>query len=158
RTISEWSKDGSRSTAMHETAHQLSFNCGLLNRNGDMPVWLCEGLACYCEATDKGGWQGIGEPNPARLNTLASVLGHNGTLIPLRSLVVEDDWRQRTDTVLLGYSQSWGLFRMLMQERPAALRNYLALIWPRRTPEHRLTDFGQVFGPDLDRLEQRYQE
>src|SRR5206468_2589596 len=36
------------STVMHEVAHQLSFNCGLLNRQGDTPLWLAEGLATYC--------------------------------------------------------------------------------------------------------------
>src|SRR5262249_44019053 len=35
------------STVMHEVAHQLSFNCGMLNREGDVPFWLAEGLACY---------------------------------------------------------------------------------------------------------------
>jgi hypothetical protein len=158
RAMTEWSKDGSLTTAMHETAHQLAFNCGLQNRFGDVPVWLCEGLACYCEATDRGGWQGIGEPNPGRVAVLASVLKRQGKLIPLRTLIVDDDWRQRTETALLGYSQSWALFRMLMQERPAALRTYLALTYPRRTPDHRLVDFGQAFGADLDRLEQRYFE
>src|SRR5262249_29214791 len=51
------------STIMHEAAHQLSFNTGLLNRHGDCPVWLAEGLATYCEATEQGSWQGIGAPN-----------------------------------------------------------------------------------------------
>ena len=45
-------------------------------------------------------------------------------------------------TALLGYAQSWALFRMLMEERPKQMRAYLTLIWDRRTSEHRLTDFG----------------
>jgi hypothetical protein len=158
RAMSEWSKDGSLSTAMHETAHQLAFNSGLQNRYGDIPVWLCEGLACYCEATDQGGWQGIGEPNPARIATLAATLKRKGKVIPLRTLVVEDDWRQKTDSALLGYSQSWALFRLLMQQRPSALRRYLALVFPRRTPDHRLTDFAECFGSDFEGLEQHYLE
>ena len=27
-------------TTMHEAAHQLSFNCGVLNRQGDLAIWL----------------------------------------------------------------------------------------------------------------------
>jgi hypothetical protein len=59
--------------------------------------------------------------------------------------------------VVVGYSQSWALFRLLMEERPRALRRYLALVYPRRTPDHRLADFAEAFG-DLTALEKRYQE
>ncbi len=143
-------------TVMHEAAHQLSFNCGLLRRDGDVPMWLAEGLACYCEVTDNGAWQGVGEPNPDRLRTLADSAGRR---LPLRALVAGDDWlRSDTRTVLVGYAESWALFRLLMEEKPAALRAYLELIGPRRTPEHRLADFAQGFGADLDRLERRFDQ
>ncbi len=59
--------------------------------------------------------------------------------------------------VVLGYAQSWALFSMLMEQRPKALRKYLALIESRRTPDHRLTDFAEVFGTDFDKLEVSYQ-
>src|SRR5262249_14880542 len=62
------------SLIMHEVSHHLSFNCGLLNREGDVPAWLAEGLACYCEATRGGAWQGIGEVSDTRLRTLADHL------------------------------------------------------------------------------------
>jgi hypothetical protein len=58
----------------------------------------------------------------------------------------------------LGYAQSWALFRFLMEEQPRKLRQYLTLIYPRRTPDQRLADFGQVFGGDLGKLEARYQK
>jgi hypothetical protein len=156
RHLSEWSQDAGLSTAMHETSHHLSFNCGLLNRFGDVPVWLAEGLATYCEATDEGGWQGIGEPNPSRIFVLDLVQKNNGKFIPLRVLIEDDRWRATTGAALLGYSQSWALFRMLMQERPAQFRAYLKMIYPRQGPEYRLADFCEVFGTDLERLEQRY--
>jgi hypothetical protein len=153
--------DANIGTIMHEVAHQLSFNCGLLNRTGDVPVWLAEGLACYCEATTSGGWQGIGEPNPMRAAALAGPARGQGAFIPLRALAGGDDWLRattQTDQVLLGYSQSWALFRMLMEERPQALRTYLALIHDRRTPDHRLADFGEAFGADLNKFEKRYHD
>jgi hypothetical protein len=152
--------DTNLATVMHEEAHQLSFNSGLLNRDGDVALWLAEGLACYCEPTQNGAWQGIGAANPQRAAALARVLGGGGKLIPLRELIGSDDWLRKAtavDGVLLGYAQSWALFRMLMEERPKALRQYLALVYDRRTPDHRLADFAEVFGADLGKFEARYQ-
>src|SRR5262249_59691296 len=58
--------------------------------------------------------------------------------------------------ILLGYAQSWALFRMLMDEEPHHMRTYLKFIYPQRVNERRLADFQQAFGSDLSRLEQRY--
>jgi hypothetical protein len=146
-------------TIMHEVAHQLSYNCGMLNRDGDVPLWLAEGLACYCEATTNSTWQGIGEPNPERLATLAPVLRSHGKLHGLRDLLASDAWltgKNDSQAILLGYAQSWALFRMLIEEQPQALRAYLTLIHPRQTAERRLADFQQAFGSDLARLERRH--
>ncbi len=161
RQARNFRNDANISTIMHEVSHQLAFNGGLLNREGDAGLWLVEGLACYCESTRNGEWLGIGEPNPQRLGTLARVVQANGDLIPLRDLVRGDDWLHGRGTVslaLLGYAQSWALVRMLLEEQPHALKRYLALVYPRRTPEHRLTDFAQVFGSDLDRLDRHYRQ
>jgi hypothetical protein len=45
-----------------------------------------------------------------------------------------------------------------MEKRPQAMWNYLKLIYSRRTPDHRVTDFQQAFGADLDAVEQAYLE
>ena len=160
-----WMKDRrddvNLSTIMHEAAHQASFNVGLLNREGDVPVWLAEGLATYCEPTAKGLWQGIGAVNPQRTPALQKAAKGERRFLPLSSLVRNDDWLRkaiRTEDVLLGYAQSWALFRMLMEERRAQLKAYLTLIHPRRGPELRLEDFRQAFGTDLGPLERRYNE
>jgi hypothetical protein len=148
-------------TIMHEVAHQLSFNTGLLNRDGDVSLWLAEGLACYCEATDNGAWQGIGEMNPERVHGLTLPAKMNMPYITLRDLIGSDDWLRGKDsarTGLLGYAQSWALFRMLMEERPQQMRYYLNLIYNRKTPENRVADFIQAFGPDLGRLQLRHTE
>lgn len=144
-------KDVNLTTTMHEAAHQLSFNCGLLNRQGDIAIWLAEGLACYCEATESAEWQAIGAPNTARIRDLARA---NGKYIPLQ-ILVKEDWRNG-QPILLGYAQSWALFRMLLQDQPKAMKTYLAQIHARRTPEYRMDDFRQAFGTDLAALEQRY--
>jgi hypothetical protein len=158
RQFQEFSTDVNICLNMHEVAHQLSFNGGMLNRQGDVPVWLAEGLAGYCEPTDNGRWQGIGQPNPERLASLAKAVGKQGRLIPLLELITGDGWNRQPDRqrTALYYAQSWILFQMLMEERPQAMRSYLGLIYPRQTPEHRLTDFRQAFGADLSRLEARY--
>jgi hypothetical protein len=159
RQAQEWRDDANIGTIVHEVAHQLSFNGGMLNREGDVPLWLAEGLATYCEATDNGAWQGIGEPNSLRANVLAVQVRGNGGFMPLSMLVESDDWLRKATNAnvgLLGYSQSWALFHMLMEEQPQKLRKYLALIYPRRTPDYRLDDFIQVFG-DLNKVERQYQ-
>jgi hypothetical protein len=158
RFVRDRRDDTNLSTMMHEVAHQLSFNCGLLNRKADVPVWLAEGLAVYCEPTVAGAWQGIGEANPQRAGVLASVVRTRGKFIPLRNLVENDDWLRKAtkvDAVVLGYSQSWALFRLLMEERPAKLKAYLKAIHDRQTSERRLADFTAAFG-SLTKLERRY--
>jgi hypothetical protein len=150
RKMDIFAKDIDLTTTMHEAAHQLSFNCGLLNRQGDVAPWLAEGLACYCEATETGEWQAIGAPNSARTRDLARA---RGKFIPLE-VMVKNDWR--SGNVLLGYGQSWALFRMLIQDRPQAMKAYLAQIYTRRTVDYRLADFRQFFGNDLAALELRY--
>ena len=160
RAAAHYRDDANIETIMHEVAHQLSFNCGLLNRDGDVPCWLAEGLACYCESTQNGAWQGIGEPNYSRAAHLGRGLRGPPGLLPLRTLIESDDWLRKApgvDQIVLGYAQSWALFSMLMEQRPRTLRKYLALTESRRTPEHRLTDFAEVFGADWDRFEASYQ-
>ncbi|HJT76141.1 MAG TPA: DUF1570 domain-containing protein [Gemmataceae bacterium] len=143
---------------MHEVSHQLSFNSGMFNRDGDVPLWLAEGEATYCEATRDSAWQGIGEPNPERLNLLKALVDQKGALIPLRDLITSDEWlRKDPNLALLGYAESWALFKMLMEERTSAFRGYINFIYYRMTPDERLQDFTQFFS-DLPRLELRLRD
>jgi hypothetical protein len=158
RQASEFRTGANIGTTMHEVAHQLSFNSGMLNREGDVPVWLAEGIACYCEATENGAWLGIGEPNPHRLTPLCGALRGEGQLVHLYDLIGLDSWvrAENSKTILNGYAQSWALFHFLIKERPRGLAKYLPLIYSRRTADHRLTDFRQVFGADPKRFELLY--
>jgi hypothetical protein len=161
RLAKEWRTDANIAVIMHETSHQLSFNCGMMNRDGDVPLWAAEGLATYCEATENGAWQGIGEANPERLHLLALAKAAHAPLIPLRDLIASDAWlhdAKSFNDVLLGYAQSWALFRMLMEERPQAMRSFLAAIYNRRGIVHRLGDFAEAFGSDFGRLDLRHQQ
>jgi hypothetical protein len=126
-----------------------------------VPYWLAEGLACYCEATVDGVWQGIGEANQERILNLFNGSKAGPGLTPLRELIDSDRWirgQANPQVVLLGYGQSWALFRMLMEERPNDVRAYLELIKNRRTSDYRLDDFRQAFGNDLDKLQQHHLE
>jgi hypothetical protein len=145
---------------MHELAHQLSFNVGLFNRSGDVPAWLGEGLACYCEATRDGVWQGIGELSDQRLRTLGERLSKHARLMTVRELVTNDDPLRRNgakDHVSQGYAQSWALFHMLITQHPAELRRYVKAIYSRQVPDHRLADFVEAFG-SLNQMEHRYRD
>jgi hypothetical protein len=141
RRYKDAAKDLNVGTTMHECAHLLSFNSGLLRRDGDIPVWLAEGLATYCESTDEGDWQLLGSPNPMRIDDLRHVKGGYMSVTEM----LRDDWL-RSPRVLLGYAQSWALYRMLMEQRPQALAKYLRTVWQRNAPESRLTDFAEAFG------------
>jgi hypothetical protein len=161
RRAEEFRRGANISTIMHETSHQMSFNTGLLNRAGDMPAWLVEGLATYCEATRQGVWMGIGEPNPERLNALQKVIDGKRKFIPLISMVSSDSWyapRTSDATILLGYAQSWALFHWLMEEKPGKMAEYFKVLAVRRTHEHRLADFQQAFGRDLKALQNQYED
>jgi hypothetical protein len=95
-----------------------------------------------------------------RTATLAAVVRGKVPLIALPALVGSDDWIRKattTDAVLLGYAQSWALFRLLIQQHPKQFNQYLALVRSRRGPEHRLGDFVEVFG-DVGKFEMHYQD
>lgn len=160
RQADELRADTNLATIMHEVAHQMSFNTGLLNRDGDLPLWLVEGIATYCEPTERGFWQGVGARNVERLKVFRRAAKENTDLLSLRSLIENDDWFRAsggTSKALMGYAQSWALVRMLMEEQPKTFRRYTETVKARRTPDHRLTDFVEVFG-DLSKLERRHKE
>jgi hypothetical protein len=158
RRAAEFRTEANIGTVMHEVAHQVAFNCGIHNRDGDTPFWLAEGLATYCEATENGAWQGIGETNPERIGPLIGPTHGRGGFIKLRDLIERDDWLKDIKTALMAYSQSWALFKMLMEERPAQLRKFIELNYARKTADHRPADFAAAFGIEVERLELRYQE
>ena len=135
---------------MHEAAHLMSFNCGLLNRHADGVTWLIEGMASYCESTNNGDWVVLGAPNLLRIRDLGRA---HGRYLSLEELVRDDEWR-RDHRVMLGYAQSWALFRLLIEEQPERLKHYLALVSRARTPDYRLQHFREAFG-DLAALETR---
>ncbi len=60
-------------TLAHEGTHQLTFNTGLLNRRGDAPRAVVEGLAVYSETRSLHGPAVPGQINGTRLDDLAHI-------------------------------------------------------------------------------------
>lgn len=139
----------------HEAAHQLAFESGLFARGVMYPLWLSEGLALHFEA-DEAGRVGVGASHTARLARLAAA-AREGRLVPLSrfltltSLPTEDP--AAVDAI---YDQAWGVFAMLLDERPEALRDYLQLLARqrsgRRSEAARRAEIDATFG-DLAALD-----
>jgi len=148
-------------TIAHEGTHQLSFNTGLLERSGDIPVSIVEGLGTYGEPRKVMGPSPLGRINLRRLDDLAKIQRVE-RWIPLRELIVNDAILREglVSRVSLAYAQSWLLIHFLMNDDEFTLRfrHYLNVVRARKTPEHRLDDAEKHLGDldDLDRTLKAY--
>ena len=149
-----------RETVTHEATHQLNFNTGILERSGDAPHWISEGLAMYGERRKLRGPSEPGQINQRRLIELAHSR-RRVDWIPVANLVAEKpNWyggspAQRT----LGYAESWLLVYHLMTDpvRLPQLRAYLKTLRTRKDQLHRLDDARSHFG-DLELLDQELRQ
>ena len=146
----------------HEATHQLTYNTGLLDRQGDVPLCISEGLAMYGEPRRPVGRTPPGEPNGVRLRDLSLTRFGQISWTPVADLL-SDDRRLRgpgpLQALLLGYAQSWLLVHYLMSE-PASrvgFRLYLKALRGRQSRDNRLDDARTHLG-DLDQLNRELQE
>lgn len=123
---------------MHEAAHQLCFNTGLLDRRRDVPKAVSEGLAVYCETRRPDGRTRIGQVNTDRRDSL---VGH--PLIPVADLLTKDALFDEEKTQQVAYAEAWLLTHLLMQspESQARFQAYLGRIRDRSELDHRIEDF-----------------
>ena len=140
----------------HEATHQLTYNTGLLNRDGDVPLCISEGLAMYGEVRRPDGRTEVGAVNRERLAVLETLAKSGGSLIPTARLLVEDDLMQPGDpAVHAALAQSWLLIATLFKSPASSgrFRAYLEAIRPRRTSGSRLEDARRHLGDlaDVDR-------
>ncbi len=139
----------------HETSHQLTFNMGLLNPKGDVPLFISEGLATYGEVwrpNDKGR---VGQVDRERLQGLpASSKGLRDAWIPLATLFKDDEQLRAKETQQIGYAQAWAFIHSQMKspDRTPKLRAYLAAIHERTDSSKRVEDATKHFG-DLTKLD-----
>lgn len=142
-------------TVAHEGTHQLTFNTSLLNRSGDAPTAVIEGLGTYGEPRKVIGPSALGRINVRRLDELAKYR-RVVDWIPLRELIADDAVLREglVAKVVLAYAQSWLLVHFLMHdpEWTPRFRDYLAAIRPRQAPTRRIEDATEHLG-DLDALD-----
>jgi hypothetical protein len=139
-------------TIAHEGSHQLTFNTGLLKREGDVPRAVSEGLGTYGEPRKVIGPSEFGRINVRRLDELAKSR-RVVDWIPLRNLIA-DDALLRGRLLVIAYAESWLLVHFLMHdpEWTPRFRDYLAAIRPRQAPTRRVEDATEHLG-DLDALD-----
>jgi hypothetical protein len=137
---------------VHEGTHQLSFNTGLLSREGDAPLCIVEGLGTYGEARELIGPSEFGRRNLGRMAQLkqSQQLGW----IPMRELFADDTVFRTGWKVLLAYAESWLLVHYLLNNENVLprFREYLKDIQARRTAEQRI-DCAQKHLGDLNVLD-----
>jgi hypothetical protein len=140
-------------TLVHEATHQLTYNTGLLSRQGDVPVALSEGLATYGEVWRKDR-PSLERPNAPRLGVLKTLRGKGPKWIPLAKLLTDDDYFFDQKTEQLAYAESCLWIYDLLQTPTGAktLQTYLAAVRKRKDPDGRLEDAREAFG-DLGRLD-----
>lgn len=114
-------------TLIHETAHMLCYNTGLLPHGRDIPNAISEGLATYAEL-----WMpprprersAIGRLNHDRLKVFDRA---GAEWIPIDRLLTDDDVFRDPDLVHAAYAESWLLVHHLMQ-RPGSLAKFRAYL------------------------------
>jgi hypothetical protein len=136
-------------TLVHEATHQLTFNTGLLDRDGDVPVCISEGLAMYAETWLKASPK-LGQVNQRRLKQLRE----GGNWFPLADLLARDALFDDAATRSAADGESWLLVYYLLRNRDWTdkFRAYLDAIRPRRDAANRLADAEAHFGA-LSKLE-----
>jgi hypothetical protein len=140
----------------HEATHQLTFNTGMLNRKGDVPLAIVEGLACYGETRRLRGHTEPGLLNSERLDDLAHVQ-RGAKWIETADLLTDDSpaASAKIGQTLLFYAQSYLLICTLMnsRDRVPQFQAYLKTIFPRVDKKNRLADATKCFG-ELNQLDQ----
>jgi hypothetical protein len=112
-------------TLVHETAHMLCYNTGLLPAGRDIPVAISEGLATYAELWARRERKAIGRANLPRLGAIGKA---EVPWIPVGRLLGDDGAFDDPKSVDLAYAESWLLVHHLLKQ-PNSLprfRSYLA--------------------------------
>ncbi len=143
-------------TLVHEAMHLLTYNTGLLDRRGNVPAAISEGLAIYAEPwrPTSNARNKLGSPNPSRLYALDLARKQGTPWIPVERLLLDDTIFLDKAQQQLAYVESWLLVQTHLGSttRRARFRDYLDAIRPRRDPLARRDDAAAQLG-DLDTLD-----
>jgi Protein of unknown function (DUF1570) len=151
--------DSRVATIVHEATHQIAFNSGLQTRYADIPLWVSEGIAEYCETPDlknSKGWDGIGAVNRPRLDRFREYLRHRPA-DSLSTLISDDDRLRDSETALDAYAEAWALNYYLIRNHTKQYVAYLQTLSQKRQllwddPAERRKEFQAAFG-DLVHLD-----
>jgi hypothetical protein len=126
---------------IHETAHLLCFNTGLLSREADVPVCVSEGLATFVEMWQPKQKSPLSAINQARLQALVEASESPEPWIPIADLLADDKRFQDPKNLQLVYAETWLLVHYLIRTRTQLpkFRAYLSeLPADRETAEKRM--------------------
>jgi len=153
--------DAAVATIIHEAVHQLAYNTGFHRRFSENPLWLAEGLAMYFEAPTRraGVWRGVGAVNRLRMPVFRDHYLVGRKRFDIASLVRDDERLRNPETAQLAYAEAWALTYYLLKNRRQQFCKYLEILRAKPplgqdTPEQRLADFKEAFGPNFDKLAQ----
>jgi len=156
--LSELATRRNAAKTMHEAAHQLSVNTGVLPRSPHNPFWVSEGLACQFEINLTASARKRGAFNQQRLDDFRTARRER-RLRPLGQLltVSVSPGMPRAELLAL-YGQAWALFHYLRSDRPQELAAYLSSLGTHGDsspsgPAARLSTFKAHFGPSLRQLQ-----
>ncbi len=140
---------------VHETFHLLTFNTGLLDRKGDVPLVVSEGLATYGETWRPRNRGTIGANNLRRLQGFRDEQ-KPGTSpwIPFEQVLGDDKILNEPRTQQVGYYEAWRFAHKMLSTagRAAKFRDYLEAIKKESDPSHRAEVAAKYFG-ELDKLD-----
>lgn len=152
----------SSSTIIHETAHQVAFNCGIHNRFSTVPKWTSEGLAMLCETPGVYNYKQLPDIksriNRMRLTSLRKLISEGKTKGKLLELIQND--RMFETNPETAYAIAWGISFYLNENRQSDYMSYLKRDAKRGSfREHNKLDrvgfFIDHFGKDIDALESK---
>ncbi|MGL6194702.1 MAG: DUF1570 domain-containing protein [Thermoguttaceae bacterium] len=152
------------SAIIHESAHQIGFNCGMFERLAPVPLWLLEGVAMLHEIPDVNNPR-RGEPaepriNQQRIRQLASYLKKQPS-DPIRSMVKNDANFRNLSIALDNYGLAWGVTYYLYKNNPKEFAGYLECMSKKTladddSPEIRLKEFERFFGDDWTKFHNNF--
>jgi hypothetical protein len=117
-------------TLVHETAHLLSFNTGLLSRRADVPLCISEGLATFVEIWRPAHGRrapAIGATNRPRLRALLDAGKDEEPWFEIDKVLDDDKLFEDPAAQQLAYAESW-LFAHYLLKTPAQLPKFQAYL------------------------------
>jgi hypothetical protein len=122
-------------TLVHETAHLLCFNTGLLSRQSDVPKCISEGLATYIELWRPRANSALGAINRPRLEVLVDEQKAAVPWIPIAEILQNDRRLEDRETAQLAYAESWLFVHYHLKTRACLpnFRSYLEALAAHKT-------------------------